>query len=225
MRMDSLATLTKPSALTAWAYSTIKESILNLSIRPGEPLRVEQFATQMRISRTPVREALLRLERDGLVRSVAHVGFFAASFSKRELRELYEVRRILESSAATMAATRIDEEGLASIDRVLMETRGAVKLNQLDQFLQSEIAFHRCITDHCGNSQLVNMVESLRDLTFRGRVLSLASPDNVRKSLEEHELIAEALHRRDSKSAGKLMSDHLTDAVDRMLQFVDLPED
>jgi DNA-binding GntR family transcriptional regulator len=215
----------KPTALTDWAYSSIKQSILTLQVRPGAQLRVEQLAKQMRISRTPIREALLRLEQDGLVRSVARVGFFAASFTKRELKELYEIRAILESTAAAEAASRLDDNTLAQIDRLVDEADRAVAEKNVDGFLAAEIAFHRSITDCAINRQLVNMIESLRDLTFRGRILSLSSLDNLRLSVHEHRRIAEALHRGDSDAAGKSMKEHLTAARDRMLQFVDLPEE
>jgi DNA-binding GntR family transcriptional regulator len=213
----------KPSALKDWAYDTIKESILNLRSSPGTQLHIEDLADQMGISRTPIREALLRLESDGLVRVVPRVGFFVTEITRRDLEELFELRALLEGYAAEKAASLLTEDELAHIDRVLETGVSAVEQGDLDNFLETEIAFHTLLIERAPNRQLIAMMESLQDLTYRERILSLESLENVRESCIEHRRIVEALRQRDGELAGRLMREHICAVRDRMLQFVDLP--
>lgn len=212
----------KPSALKDWAYDTIKESILNLRIAPGTQLHIEDLADQLGISRTPIREALLRLESDGLVRAVPRVGFFVTEITRRDLEELFELRALLEGHAAERVASVLTGDELAHIDRLLEASVSAVERGDLDRFLEAEIAFHTLLIERTPNRQLIAMMESLRDLTYRERMLSLESLENVRESLAEHQRIVVALHQRDGELAGRLMREHICAIRDRMLQFVDL---
>jgi len=214
--------LGKPSALKDWAYDTIKESILNLRVPPGAQLHIEELADQMNVSRTPVREALLRLESDGLVRTVPRVGFFVTEITRRDLEDLFELRALLESFAAEKAASLLTDDELARVDHLLEASVSAVEQGDLDRFLETEIAFHTLFIERAPNRHLIAMMESLQDLTYRERVLSLESLENVRESLNEHQRMVGALHQRDGELAGRLMREHICAVRDRMLQFVDL---
>ncbi len=214
----------RPAALTDWAYDTLKQAILNLEFAPGSQLPVDALAEQMGISRTPVREALLRLEAERLIRSVPRVGFFVTEITRRDLEELFELRQLLESHATRKAAATLTDEDLAYIDRLLAESEAAVERGELAKFQEVEIAFHNLFVERAQNQHLVAMMGTLRDLTYRQRVLSLASMENVRRSLVEHQRIADALRRRDGELAGRRMAEHMAAARDRLLQFVVLPE-
>jgi DNA-binding GntR family transcriptional regulator len=214
--------LGKPSALKDWAYDTIKESILNLRSPPGAQLHIEDLADQMGVSRTPVREALLRLESDGLVRTVPRVGFFVTEITRRDLEELFELRALLEGHAAEKAASLLTDNELAHIDHLLEANVSAAEQEDLDRVLETEIAFHTLLIERAPNRRLTAMMESLQDLTHRERILSLECLENVRESCIEHRRIVEALHQRDGELAGRLMREHICAVRDRMLQFVDL---
>ncbi|MHB1517170.1 MAG: GntR family transcriptional regulator [Acidimicrobiales bacterium] len=213
----------KPPALVDWAYRSIKDAILNLEIAPGTQLRAEELAQNFGISRTPVREALLRLEQDGLVRTVARVGTFVAEITASDVAELFELRGLLESHAAKKAAGALSEEALVSIDRLLAEGATAVGRGDLKGFQTSEIEFHDHLLRAAGNRRLLAVMSLLRDLTHRQRALSLGVRDNVEQSLAEHRAVAAALRRRDAEAAGQLMAAHLGAARDRLLASAELP--
>jgi DNA-binding GntR family transcriptional regulator len=212
----------KPKGLTEWAYEMIKDLILTLQVAPGTQLQIENLAEQMGISRTPVREALLRLEQEGLTRVVPRVGVFVTDTNKRDLEDLYELRELLESRATEEATTRLTEEDLDHIDRLLEVSESAIGEGNVDKFLETEIAFHAILTEHARNRRLVGIMDSLRDLTYRWRILSLQSPENIRLSLIEHQNIANALRQKDSTLAGTLMGDHIRAARDRIREALDL---
>jgi DNA-binding GntR family transcriptional regulator len=198
--------------------------ILGLEVDPGAQLLVDDLAQGMGTSRTPVREAILRLEKDGLVRVVPRVGIFVTEITRRDLEELYELREILESRAIEDAAVHLSDDDLAHLDRLLDHGRAAVAANDLDGFLQSEIGFHSFLLQRSGNRRLVSVVESFQDLTYRWRVLSVRARESLADTLSEHARIAEALHRRDPDLAGKMMREHIQLAKERISHVVEEPK-
>jgi len=179
----------------------------------------------LQVSRTPVREALLRLERDGLVRVVPRVGFFVQEITKRDLTELFELRELLETHAARKAASRLTDAELAAARALLEEGRDAVSQQDLTKFLETEIEFHTLVIERSNNRWLAVMMESVRDLTYRVRVLSLQSLENLQQSCEEHQRIFDALVARDGDAAGLRMSEHIRNVKTRLLEFPQVPED
>jgi DNA-binding GntR family transcriptional regulator len=214
----------RPSALSDWVYTTIKDAILHLQFPPGIQLHVDELADKMGTSRTPIREALLRLEKDGLVRTVPRVGVFVTQITRNDLKELFEIRQLLEDYAVKSATPLLTEEDLAYMERLWEENVNAVELGDRERFLRAEIGFHTYLVDRATNRHLSAIMESLRDLTYRERVLSMQSEDNLRNTLTEHRRILDALHKRDAELAGSLMAQHLGDARDRILQLLDSPD-
>ncbi len=210
----------KPIGLTDWAYERIKASILSLEAPPGSQLEVEHLAIHLGISRTPVREALLRLERDGLVQVLPRVGFFVIDFSAKDLEELYELRELLESRAVRDAVPYLRQAELEDLDRIIRETRRAVESEDYEAFLEDEIEFHSLLTRQAPNQRLISMLESFADLTYRWRTLSIRSPEYVRISYTEHCAINEAVQARDAELASRRMGDHIRNAKARISQIV-----
>jgi DNA-binding GntR family transcriptional regulator len=217
--LDGLAP--RPAALTDWAYETIKKAILNLEFAMGAQLNIEELAETMQISRTPVREALLRLEKDGLVQAVPRVGFFIVEITRTDLEELFELRALLESYATKRAAPLLTDEDLDEIEDLLELSCAAVDVGDFNGFLKYEIALHEFITDHAQNRRLKIAMGSLEDLTYRERIISIRSEENVRASCVEHERIVQALRQGDAELAGTRMWEHIWAVRERMLQYVD----
>jgi DNA-binding GntR family transcriptional regulator len=222
MELDQLG---KPISLNDWAYDAIKQAILKLQFAPTTQLHVDQLADELRISRTPIRDALLRLEKDGLVHAVPRVGFFVSEITKRDLRELFELRELLESYACRKAATSLSDGDLEYATNLLRESRSAADSEDLGKFLQTEIEFHSFLIERAGNHWLAAMMESVRDLTYRERILSLKSLDNIHQSCSEHLAILDALRQSNAELAGELMAAHIRSARDRVMAFADLPDD
>jgi len=211
----------RPSALADWAYDTIKDAILHLDVPMGSQLNIEALAETMQISRTPIREALLSLEKDGLVRAIPRVGFFVTEITRRDLEELFELRALLESYATKRATPLLTDHELRHVEELLEQSRVAVDAGNLTDFLHYEIALHEFITDHAQNKRLRTVMDSLKDLTYRERILSLQSDENVQASCAEHDRIVRALRQRDPELAGTCMWEHIWGVRDRMLQYVD----
>ncbi len=206
----------KPKALANWVYSILKEEILDLRVTPGSQLHVEKLSERLGISRTPVREALLRLENLGLVQVHPRVGFFVADITEGDIAELFEIRDWLESKAAEKVALLLNENDLAFLDDLIAATEKSVIENDQAQFLKFEEKFHDFIIQRCGNRHLLGVVESMYNLIHRERILSVASRENVEMTLVEHRRIVAALHEKDSQKASSMMSMHIRSAGTRL---------
>jgi DNA-binding GntR family transcriptional regulator len=223
--MITRADILKPTALNEWAYEKIKADILSLRLAPGEQLNIENLTEQLEISRTPIREAILMLERDGLVNSVSRVGFFVTEITEQDLKDLFELREWLECQVAQKAASRLTDADLERIDHLIQASIPAVEKGDLDKFLDVDIELHNLLLERANNRRLIVMMETIRDLTYRERALSVKSPENIKATLVEHQELAAALRNRDGVEANRLMKKHLGAVRDRVLQILDRPSD
>ena len=213
----------KPEALTDWAYQRIKELILNLKIKPGSQVQIESMAQEFQTSRTPVREALLRLQKDGLVQAFPRVGFFVADLTATDLDGLMEVREWLESNAAGKVASTIREADLAVLDRLMADTALAVRNKDREKFLELEEAFHNIIISLCGNKYLLGVMDGLNNLVRRERVLSIRSSANIEMSYLEHENVVSTLHERNPARVAEAMANHIRAARERLRSTMEEP--
>jgi DNA-binding GntR family transcriptional regulator len=215
----------KPSDLKEWVYHTIKKLILDSEYEAGEKLHIESLSAQMGISRTPIREALLRLQNEGFVRAEPRVGFFVQELTRRDLEELFELRELIEGYAARRAARKITDRDSERVQALQAESERAVARGELDVFLRLEIELHDLVIERSENRRLAQLLEGIKELTARARQISVQSPDNVRQSVAEHRLLVDALSERDARLAEKSMKDHLRAVRRRLLARVAASED
>jgi len=211
-----------PPPLTEQAYRAIKQEILTNRLPPGAPLPVERFLREMKLSRTPVREAILRLEREGLVEIRPRLGTFVSHLDLRKIREMYHVRGILEASAARLAAATADAGSLAAVGRNLRSQRTAAGAD-LAAISEAGQALHRMIVDQCGNQLLSDTIRSLQDHFVRFRHFSLQLPEKVLSSHREHIGILKALEKRDGPAAEHLVREHFEHAAKFLMESLLAP--
>ena len=210
----------KPTALNDWTYHYLKEKILKLEIEPGEQLHIEEFVEKLEVSRTPIREAFLRLAADGLIEVKPRVGYFVVDITEEEIINLFEVREIIETWAARKSASLLSDNDLASIEQLLAESEAAVVGNDLDKYMDNEIIFHEYLQKHIQNKRLLAFMDSLNDLTYRERMLSIKSRENIEQTLVEHRRILDALKKRDAKLAEWFMGEHIHNVCMRLVDLI-----
>ena len=210
----------KPAALADWTYQYLKKGILNLDFKPGEQLHIEEFAEELEVSRTPIREAFLRLASEGLVDVRSRVGYFVSEMTEQDIKDLFEVREIVETRAAKLAAKKLTDGEIEKLKRLMKESEEAVKNEDLTTYIENDVHFHGYLQKHISNKRLLAVMDSLNDLTYRERILSTRSPQNVEHTLIEHMRIVDALEKRDGEAAGKLMADHLQNVCQRLVEFI-----
>jgi DNA-binding GntR family transcriptional regulator len=198
-------------SLTEAAYQAIKEQILTNRLKPGEAVPKERLIRELGLSRTPLREAMLRLEKEGFVTVRPRMGTFASQLDLRQIQEMYQVRRALEGLAARLAAGLVERAKLESVENDLLRQRveGRIDCAALSESGQG---LHRLIVESCGNQVLTGMIQSLQDHFRRFRALSLELPEKVLASHREHLAIAAALREGDTARAQRLVEDHFEHA-------------
>jgi DNA-binding GntR family transcriptional regulator len=199
------------------AYAALRRDILSSRLRPGEPVPLERYVSDLRLSRTPVREATLRLEREGLIEIRPRLGTFVSHLDLRQIQEMYEVRMVVEGHAARLAAGRADLAEVRQVESQLsgLETAGEADLQALSEAGQ---LVHELIVRSCGNSVLAETIRSLQDHFARFRSLSLAIPKKVISSHREHLAILRALRSRKGTEAERLVRAHFAHASVSLVQ-------
>lgn len=201
-------------------FETLRDAIITQVLKPGERLMEIQLADEMGVSRTPVREAIRKLELEGLVVMVPRKGAYVAGVSMKDIHEVYEVRSALEMLAVTLAAERITEEELDALERqVLRESEEEEKADDgdLDSIIYIDSSFHDIIYQAAHNQRLVQFINILQEQLQRFRAASLSKPGRSKTALEEHKKIVEALSERNGELASKLARDHIENAENAMI--------
>ncbi len=198
------------------AHDSIRDAIISGRLAAGERLSQDELARQLGVSRAPVRDALNRLEAEGLVRTAAK-GVVVAEMTPRELLDLFEVRAVVDGYAARRACTLISEDDIRRLEQIVEATAQLSNGGNVQEVLKAHEDFHDVIYAASGNAELTRIARSLWDRTYRYRLAGLASREVTLSSLADHRAILEAFKEKDPSRAEKLMSGHNQHTVDRVL--------
>jgi len=179
-----------------------------------------QLAEEMGVSRTPVREAIRKLELEGFVVMVPRKGAYVAGISIKDIADVFEIRAALESLAAGLAAERITEDELEALERSLVRVAEATEANDLESLINMDTDFHEILYKASRNERLVQIVSNLREQIQRFRTTSLSYPGRMKIALEEHKQIVEAISQRDVEAARNLAREHIENAENSMLDVI-----
>lgn len=204
------------------AYSEIKRRILENIWPPGYSEFEPQVASSLGLSRTPVREALLRLENEGLVRMVPRRGMYVVPLSAQDMSDIYDVLASLESTAAELFARREkDSADLSELDASVVAMDAALARDDLDAWGQADEAFHRLLVDLCGNRRLAEMAATVSDQAQRARMISLRLRPKPVDSTAQHSAILEAIRAGDWQKAGRLTKRHRLNGKKMLLKALE----
>ena len=181
---------------------SLREAIRKGILRPGERLMEIQLAEELGVSRTPVREAIRKLEQEGYVVMMPRRGTYVATMSIRDVSEIFEIRTALESLSNGLAATRIMEEELEQLQRHLVAIKGYIEANDMEKIVETDIRFHDLLYQASRNTRLVGIISNLREQLTRFRTLSMSFPGRLEATLEEHRNMMKAMAAR-KKQADK----------------------
>jgi DNA-binding GntR family transcriptional regulator len=194
-----------PVSLSERAYVKIKKMISDYRFFPGSRLNVEQLARDLGTSRTPIWEAIRRLEQEGLVRNVPNRGVFLVELTPEAAVDLYTVREVLEGMAARLSVQGITDKALGKLEKLLAEQEEIVAREDLVSYSQSDFEFHACIYAACGNDILREMLESIKQ---KARPIAMRITPILPALLHDHREIVHALRVRDPMLAETAFRDH-----------------
>jgi DNA-binding GntR family transcriptional regulator len=205
--------------LASTVYQALREAILRREFDPGEPLTEHDLCRRYGVSRTPVREALAKLEGDRLVRVVPKKGAFVRSSSADEIRELYEIREALEALVVRLAAPNLDDVELAEFERRFrdLRARGGVTATEI-RLLGEE--FHQYLAKRAGNAKLLEILGLVREQIQPVWTMSILAPRRVQALIREHLAILGALRESDATRAERLMVRHVRRVREAIFRLV-----
>jgi DNA-binding GntR family transcriptional regulator len=216
-----LPRVAEPISLKDKAYNAIKSAILSLKLKPGDPLVESDLAQQLGISKTPVRDALLELEREGFVTKILFKGTYVTEVTLKDVREIFQLRAVLEGLAARLAAPLFSAEELKEIERILAAAEAALAEGNLALCSEQGKKLHDAIIDKADNQRLTLIIRNLDDHVQRFRLLSDQISGRLNKSVKEHRRVLGALRQRDPAAAEQAMHNHLSS----VLQDLSAPEE
>lgn len=204
-----LAPLPEVPSLSTRVYEAIKEAILSLTFPPGELLTIGRLADQLGASRTPVRDALLILEREGLVSIVPQRGAYVSPITPRDVEEIFELRIVLEGYACRVAAGRVTPEELARAEATLDAANAAFARGEKMRAADIGRPVHELVVRKVGNDRLMRSLNDLETHYARIRHFAVLIPDRFAASDRQHRAILAALKDGDADRSAEAMTDHL----------------
>ncbi|NLP40914.1 MAG: GntR family transcriptional regulator [Veillonellaceae bacterium] len=195
----------------------LREAIISGVLKPGERLMEIQLAEELGVSRTPVREAIRKLELEGFVIMILRRGTYVADLSIKDINEVFEVRTSLEVLAAGLATERITDDELEKMERLLVHIGEYIEKGDMDKIVEADSQFHDILYQATRNDRLVQIISNLREQLTRFRSISMAYPGRLKNTLEEHSRLVEALAARDQQLAERLATEHMENTEQTLL--------
>ena len=202
--------------LREMVYEELKLQILTGAISPGTRMMEVELADEMGVSRTPIREAIRKLEKEGLVTIEPRKGAYASMISTEDMVEILEVRQDLEGLAAYFAADRMQPAQLEELKTVSEHYNEAVTSGSMEDMIKYDTRFHRIIVDSCHNKILVQMIEQLQELVLRFRYIYYDNFKRAENMPEEHAAILGAIEKNSPDEAREAADVH----IDRLKKLV-----
>ena len=201
-------------------FNTLRKAILKGELKPGERLMEIALAERLGVSRTPVREAMRKLELEGLVVMIPRRGAQVANITEKDLNDVLEVRIALENLSIENACARMTEEQLAELKKAGRYFEETIKGGNLVKLAEADVAFHEVIYKASDNRRLNQVLNNLREQIYRYRVEYLKEEETRNVLVKEHEEIYEAIKNRDVKKAQEISFRHIENQREAIIRSI-----
>lgn len=198
----------KGNSLQERVYDNLKSAIIRGEVESNTRLVEEELAARMQTSRTPVREAFQKLEKEGFLERRAKVGYAVKGLYENDVEELFEVRTVLDCYAGFLAAQRATAEEIKLMEEIVAREKESLQSMDIDDFVSSDNQFHDCIYLASKDQRLYRLFSDIRDHMHRYRAFILRFRRKSEHAVKAHEQILAAIIARDSKKVERLMRNH-----------------
>ena len=209
--------LPAPQSASAAAGEVIREAIIDGRLPPGQRLKEEELARELGISRTPVREALLMLESEGLVESIPRRGATVRSYAVSDLDDVYQLRALLEGYAARRAAGRISPDDIARLEKSCDRFDRLRAEDDLLDLVKENLLFHSVVHEAAASDRLAALIRKVIEIPLVYKSFYWYSPEQKLISQHYHRQLTRALRLRDGERAELIMKEHVLEARDFLL--------
>ena len=190
-------------------FNTLRKAILKGELKPGERLMEIALADKLGVSRTPIREAMRKLELEGLVVMVPRKGAQVANITEKDLNDVLEVRIALENMAIEKACARMTKEDIEELESAAKDFQKIIASGSLVEMAEADEEFHEKIYRASGNARLMQVLSNLREQIYRYRIEYLKDEDTRQQLVQEHAMMTRAIRERDVEKAQELSFEHL----------------
>ena len=217
----SLQALQARKSLGEHVFDSLKQAIIRGNISPGEWLVESHIADTLGISRTPVREAIHKLEREGLIERQPRGGFTVLGLTRDDIEETFGIRAVLEGYAARLAAIKHHKKELAPLEKKIEEFEKYLVQKQQAELTRINTEFHDLLYALSKSPKLVHMINGLRDQIFRFRQMILKEPKMAKISNEDHKQMLAFIRKRDADGVEALVRGHIIRGQEMVLEAYD----
>lgn len=205
-------------SLRGRVYNTIRDKILSGDYHENEELKENTIATELGVSRTPVREALRKLELEGLVNIIPNKGAYVTGITKKDIHDIYMIRSYLEGLCAKLACENITNAQIEALEEILYLTDFHARRSHFDQIVELDNKFHDLLYKASGSKILNHVLSDFHQYVERVRKITLSRPYRAEKSSKEHAAIVEALKKRDGQLAETLAHVHMMNTIQNLTE-------
>ena len=222
MDFAALKTLPERKSLGQYVYENLKQAIVKGELAQGSRVVENRVAEALGISRTPVREAIHKLEREGLLRQNPTGGFFVVGLSREDIEETFGIRSVLESYAARLAAIKHRQEELKPLEGKIREYQQCLDRKDMDALPHINTEFHDLLYALSRSPRLIKMINDLKDQIFRFRQVILKVEKMAKISNKDHRLMLKSIRERDADGVERLVREHILRGQDVVLDEFDM---
>jgi DNA-binding GntR family transcriptional regulator len=213
---------TNNSSLSDQAYHLVKQQILSNRLPGGYHVLEEELALRLKMSRTPLREALVRLQNEGLLQLIPRHGLRIVPLSIDDVQEIYQVLACLETTAAELlAAKKPNGKEVALLQAAVDQMRAALTEDDLNSWAEADERFHRALVDQCGNTRLANAARTFLDQSQRVRIVTLRLRERPVRSTQYHAELVDAIRAGNGKLARKVHTQQKDTLRNDMLKLME----
>lgn len=205
-------------------FNTLRQAILTGELKPGERLMEIHLADRLGVSRTPIREAIRKLELEGLVTMIPRKGAQVAKITEKNLKDVLEVRRALDVLTVKLACDRMDEETKMELLKACDEFAKVVKKNNTKEITEADVCFHDIILKSTGNDRLLQLVNNLAEQMYRYRLEYIKDSAYHDRLVKEHEAIYQAIIDGDKEKAAKAAVLHIDNQEKTIIEHLHLSD-
>ena len=190
-------------------FNTLRKAILTGELKPGERLMEIHLANRLGVSRTPIREAIRKLELEGLVTMIPRRGAEVAQITEKSMKDVLEVRRALDALCAELACDRISEEEMGKLEEACAGFEKATRTGDTTAIAKADVALHDIIVAATGNQRLVQLVNNLAEQMYRYRFVYIKDESQHERLIEEHRMIYDSIRKKDKEAAARAAKLHI----------------
>jgi DNA-binding GntR family transcriptional regulator len=200
-------------------FDNLRNAIVKGILKPGERLMEEQIAVKLGVSRTPVREAIKKLEKEKLIEMVPRKGAYVARLTSKDVLDVLEIRKFLEGFSASLASQRITEEEIVELKKISQEFSKCIDNLDKDGMIEKDNEFHNLIFKATRNDKLIDIIKGLQDQFHRFRLVYFNEFDNYTQLKYWHEKICESISKRDENEASNNAKMHINTIEEIVLEW------